>query len=147
MAVNRIPPAALLLGLAGLVPFLFGALVSLDWVNTSLDAAVHGRLLLVRYGVIILSFMSGALWSFATKAQGRQAAICYALSTVPALWVFLNPGSDADTALINLMIGFAGVLILDFAFHRWELTPPWWLTLRIQLTAIVLICLAVGLWA
>ncbi|MEO1557935.1 MAG: DUF3429 family protein, partial [Pseudomonadota bacterium] len=46
-------------------------------------------------------------------------------------------------AAINLIFGFLGVLMLDFAFFRWGLTPPWWMGLRILLTAIVVACLTV----
>ncbi len=106
-----------------------------------------GALILTRYGVIILCFMSGVLWGFATKASGAQATACYVLSVIPALWAFLNPGTRADEALINLMIGFAGVLILDFAFARWGLAPKWWMTLRVPVTGVVISCLAIGAFA
>ena len=155
--MTRVPASAQLLGLAGLIPFLWGAIVSLGL----LDAANHdlaiggltilevgdGRLLLVRYGVVILCFMSGVLWGFATHATGRQAAISYMLSVIPALWAFLYPGDSGDTALINLMVGFVMVLMLDFAFWHWGLAPAWWMSLRIPLSLIVLGCLGIGVWA
>ena len=47
---------------------------------------------------------------------------------------------------MNLMFGFAGLLVLDFAFWRWGLAPEWWMKLRVLLTAIVLICLATGVF-
>jgi len=148
---NRIPAAALLLTIGGLAPFLFGAIMTLELFSDRIGQDLRlnigdGRLMMVRYGTIILCFMSGVLWGFATKAQGMQAAMGYALSVIPALWVFLFPGASADEALINLMMGFAGVLLLDFAFARWALAPPWWVTLRVPVTVVVLICLAIGVW-
>ena len=149
--MTRIPAPALLLGIAGLLPFVFAALAKLGLVSATLAdpliTAQDGRLVMARYGVIILCFMSGVLWGYATRATGTQAAAAYALSTVPALGDFLNPGGRADEVLINLGIGFAGVLALDYAFHKWGLTPPWWMALRVPLTAVVLICLAIGVWA
>lgn len=155
--MTRIPASALLISVAGLAPFLFAALISADILDPSIGdpatggypllGASDGRLVLARYGVIILCFMSGALWGFATKAKGTQATAAYILAVLPALWAFVNPGSGADEALINLMIGFAGVLLLDYAFHRWALCPPWWLALRVPLTIVVVACLAAGIWA
>lgn len=154
--MTRIPASALLLTVAGLAPFLFGALLSLGLLDVSAANTEGGSVFLMpsngalvqaRYGLVILCFMSGVLWGFATKAQGRQATVCYVLSVIPALWAFLNPGARADEALINLMIGFAGVLMLDYAFSRWDLTPPWWMALRVPVTIVVLACLAAGVWA
>jgi hypothetical protein len=73
----RVPPSAFALGFAGLIPFIWGALMSLG----------------------------------------------------------------------NLMTGFGHLLILDFAYQRWGLAPAWWMTLRASLIAVVLICLAIGVWA
>lgn len=150
MTPARIPPAALLLGFAGLIPFIWGAMVTLDLfggLSAQLPVVLRGdgRMIMVRYGGIILPFMAGVLWGFATRAEGGQAAVCYALSVVPALWWFFMPGSGPTSALTNLATGFVGLLLLDFAFSRWGLTPAWWMALRLQLTAIVLICLAAGI--
>lgn len=148
--MTRIPPAALLLSIAGLVPFMLGALMSAGLFDPSGYTGyigTDGRLIMLRYGVIILCFMAGVLWGFATKAQGTQATAAYVLSTLPALWAFLSPGRQADEALINLMIGFVAVLILDYAFSRWQLAPEWWMPLRVPVTIVVLICLGIGVWA
>jgi Protein of unknown function (DUF3429) len=150
--MNRIPAPALLLGLAGLLPFLWGALLVVGftggmdrWLPQTLSG--DGRLIMIRYGGIILPFMSGVLWGFATKAEGRQAAVAYALSVLPALWWFFMPGTGYTSALINLASGFGGLLFLDYAFQRWALAPPWWMALRLQLSSVVLACIALGLWA
>ncbi len=60
------------------------------------------------------------------------------LGTVPQRLVFTANVSAA----INLMAGFAGLLMLDWHFVRTGLAPPWWLRLRIGLTAAVLLSLA-----
>ncbi|MEM7519922.1 MAG: DUF3429 domain-containing protein [Pseudomonadota bacterium] len=148
---KRIPPAALLLGFAGLAPFLWGALLSLELFGAAslpVPAVLNGdgRLIMLRYGGIILPFMAGVLWGFAAKAQGEHATIGYALSVIPALWWFFMPGTGVTSALINLGTGFVGLLILDYAFLRWGLAPAWWMALRLQLTAVVIICLAIGVF-
>ncbi len=83
---------------------------------------------------------------YATKAEGSQAATGYALSVIPALWAFFMTGGGPVSAGTNLIFGFAGLLILDYAFSSWRLTPDWWMPLRILLTVIVIICLAVGVF-
>lgn len=149
--LGRIPAAALLLGFAGLIPFVWAALLVLDlfavpkWPIPKVLLG-DGKLLMIRYGGIILPFMSGVLWGFATNARGMQAVAGYALSVLPALWWFFMPGTGVTSALTNLATGFIGVLLLDFAFSRWFLTPSWWMALRVQLTIIVILCLLIGIF-
>ncbi|WP_299025369.1 DUF3429 domain-containing protein [uncultured Sulfitobacter sp.] len=146
--MHGIPRSPLLLGLAGLIPFLWGAATVLspslnDLSATTLGARFTGPYVQLFYGAIILSFMSGVLWGFATKATGTRATTGYILSVLPALWAFFMTGFGPNTASLNLMIGFAGLLVLDTTFFRWGLTPSWWMSLRLLLTAIVLICLTI----
>jgi hypothetical protein len=96
------------------------------------------------YGGIILSFMAGVLWGFATKAQGPRAPLAYALSVLPALWWFLAPAANVSASFTNLLLGFLGLLLLDYLFAKWALTPPWWMALRVLLTVVVVACLLVG---
>ncbi|WP_223421393.1 DUF3429 domain-containing protein [Tateyamaria pelophila] len=144
----QIPRAPLLLGLAGLIPFVWGAATVLSDDLAALGLQFLGPRFIgpyvqLFYGSVILSFMSGVLWGFATKASGAQAATGYVLSVVPALWAFFMTGGGPTSAGMNLMFGFSGLLMLDFAFTRWGLTPPWWMSLRILLTVIVLACFAI----
>ncbi len=149
--MNTIPRAPLALGLMGLIPFVWGAATGLspdlaDWCIRTLGSRFVGPYVQLFYGAVILSFMSGVLWGFATKASGAQAATGYALSVIPALWAFVMTGNGPEAAGLNLMVGFAGLLLLDFAFWRWGLAPVWWMHLRVLLTGIVLICLAIGVF-
>jgi hypothetical protein len=146
--VSNIPRAPLLLGLSGLAPFVWGAATVVspalnDWSTATLGARFTGPYVQLFYGAIILSFMSGVLWGFATKAPPARAAIGYALSVLPALWAFFMTGFGPTTASLNLMIGFTGLLVLDASFAHWGLAPTWWIPLRLLLTAIVLVCLAI----
>ena len=140
-----IPRSALILGLAGLIPFVACAVAAL----TGWPQALAGRadLVMVHYGLTILAFMSGVLWGFATRATGRQAVLGYAASVMPALWAFFTTMGPTGTALPSLMAGFAGLLALDWAFWRAGLAPDWWMRLRLFLSAGVLASLAVALYA
>lgn len=144
-----IPRAPFMLGLAGLIPFVWGAITTVLpdlglWGAQTIGPRFVGPYVQLFYGAVILSFMSGVLWGFATKAEGGQAATGYALSVLPALWAFFMTGGGPTSAGIYLIAGFLGLLALDYMFSQWGLTPPWWIPLRILLTAIVVTCLAIG---
>jgi hypothetical protein len=146
-----IPRPALLLGLAGLLPFLWGAATSLspelaDWGRGLVGQRLVGQPGLVAYGTVILCFMSGVLWGFAARAE-PQRAMPYALSVLPALWVFLAVGGGAESALSALLLGFVALLVFDLQFRLWGLAPDWWMRLRLILTAAVVACLGAGLYA
>ena len=150
--LSDIPRAPLALGLAGLIPFVWGALTVINpafqaWGVQTLGPRFVGPYVMLFYGAIILSFMSGVLWGFATKAEGQVAATGYALSVIPALWAFFMTGGGPVWAGASLIAGFVGLLGLDWLFWRYGLAPAWWMTLRVLLTAIVVICLAVGVLA
>ena len=137
----RIPTGPLLLGLAGLLPFLWGAFTALvpslgTWAQLTLGGRFTAPFVQLSYGTVILSFMSGVLWGFATRQDG---AAPYVLSVLPALWAFFMVGGGPVTAAINLCVGFIGLLMIDFLFWRRGLAPEWWMALRVLLTAIVVL--------
>ena len=144
-----IPRTPLILGLAGLLPFLWGALTIMSpevqgWAVRNIGARFVGPYVVLFYGAVILSFMSGVLWGFATKLEGSRAATGYILSVIPALWVFFTTGGWPVVAGVALMIGFLGILIIDWFFWRTGAAPPWWMQLRLILTSVVIACLAVS---
>ncbi len=144
------PRPALWLGLAGLAPFLWGVATLL---SPSLSAATlslvgprfTGPYVLIAYGTVILCFMSGVLWGFAARGA-EHAWSGYALSVTPALWVFFFVGGGPVQALSALVTGFVFLLLIDHQFSRWGLTPSWWMSLRLILTTVVVLCLALALW-
>ncbi len=141
-----IPVVPLALGLAGLLPFLWGAATLAipalgDWGAAALGPRFVGPYVQLSYGSVILSFMSGVLWGFATRADGAMAAAGYALSVIPALWAFLFTGGGPVSAALWLSAGFVELLAIDLHFARQGLAPPWWMRLRILLTVVVVACL------
>lgn len=145
--MTQIPRSALILTALGVIPFAWGALTVFDpsigqMVAAGLGPRFTGPYVGVFYGSVILSFMSGVLWGFATRAAGRRAAVAYTLSVLPALWAFAATGGGPAAAARGLMIGFAAILLLDWLYHRWSLAPGWWLHLRVPVTLVVLLCLA-----
>ena len=148
--MTPIPRAALLLGLAGLIPFLWGAVTTVFpdlgmWSARAIGPRFTGPYVGLFYGAVILSFMSGVLWGFATRASGKVAATGYALSVIPALWAFFMTGGGPTSAGISLIAGFTGLLGLDWLFWKQGLAPPWWMSLRVMLSVVAIACLAVPL--
>ncbi len=150
--MTSIPRAALLLGLIGLLPFLWGALTSLTPIISPMDgeffAKYSGPDVLIGAGRIVLTFMSGILWGFASRAKGFSESLGYFLGALPAAYVFVFIISDDPRFNLGLlMFGFICLLALDRYFMMKSLAPDWWMKLRLPLTAVVCICLASGLAA
>lgn len=141
-----IPLPAMILGLVGISPFMAGAALA-RWpiVHPLLASLAEENRMLVHYGVVILCFISGILWGFATRAEGRDAWIGYGLASLPALWAFMAAAPGHDFALWALIIGFAGLLLLDLWFWQEGLAPRWWLRFRLVLTAGTLFSLGSAL--
>lgn len=142
-----IPRPALLLGLLGLLPFVWSvatvlssglAEVGLHWFGPRFLGPYVG----LAYGTIILAFMSGVLWGFAVRATAN-AALFYTLSALPALWAFFFVGGGPVQAALCLAVGFVGLLGLDWVFDSRGLAPPWWMSLRVLLTTVVVASLLI----
>lgn len=143
--MTQIPRAALLLGLAGLIPFL--ATAGADLLQLPTPVRGWEDRIAVQYGIVILCFMSGVLWGFATKTSGKAAVLGYCLSVLPALWAFFTTFGPTPQSLIALMLGFAALLGFDWHFWRTGLAPAWWMRLRLILTSVVLASLATSVYA
>ena len=147
MTKQKIPAAPLALGLAGLIPFVWGTLSLFipalqEFGSAAFGARFVGPYVQVFYGAIILAFMSGVLWGFATKSSGREAVIGYGLSVLPALWAFFATGGGHSSAALGLIIGYIGLLGIETWFVQRKLAPGWWMRLRLILSAVVITCLA-----
>ena len=143
--MTDIPRPALLLGLAGVLPFAACVLGSWFWPAGPLNEG--WELLQFTYALTILSFMSGCIWAFALKTEDVTG---YALSTVPALYgfglvavIFFGLTSIANSLLL-IALGFLGLLALDRRAFQLGQTPNWWMQLRLLLTGLVVITLALG---
>ena len=148
--ILKIPTGALILGLSGVLPFAWGAvtLISEEAFNFGIEnfgARFVGPLIQLSYGVIILCFMSGVLWGFATKMDEKNGSLGYILSVLPALWAFLSMGRGPISDTISLIVGFLAVLLIDRHFYLLKLTPLWWMNLRTPLTFLVISMLGLGI--
>lgn len=110
----QIPRAAPILGLAGLIPFVWARprFCLTDAAQFGLNVfgpRFIGPYAQLGYGTIMLAFMSGGLWGFSTRAEGAVAASGYVLSVIPAQRAFLFVGGGSVGAAIYPMTGFTGL--------------------------------------
>ncbi len=139
MTDDRIPPAALALGLGGLIPFIFCAVaVGFDARLPLIGEPVRA---LVGYGAAILSFLGGVRWGFALRiADGGLQARAFTLSVLPSIAAWLLLLAPPAMALAAMPIMF---LLLGIADRRMTNVgaPAWFARLRTLLTAIVVLSL------
>jgi hypothetical protein len=130
---TTIPVPALVLGLAGLIPFVGLPLMVAAGFGTEGIGAV------VTYGAVILSFMGGVQWGLAMRAPPSVGStwVYFAASVVPALVAWVTLMLTDQPALITLASAFALLLAYDVWTIRRGLGPQWYPTLRLMLTAVV----------
>ncbi|HEV7254899.1 MAG TPA: DUF3429 domain-containing protein [Mesorhizobium sp.] len=129
---TRIPPAALILGWAGVIPFAGLALATiLGW--NFLPVFPAGAL--TTYGAIILSFLGGAQWGITVRAGEPEGAktLRYAVAVLPALWGWFCLFLFAPYSLWSLAAGHLLLLGYDLSTVRSGIAPRWHGRLRIQL--------------
>ena len=141
--MTQIPRAALILGLAGVLPFALPILALV--LGLASPFGIPWQSVQILYGLTILAFMSGCLWGFAAKVEDSTG---YALSTLPALYgffvlVLVMPISSTATTVL-FAFGFPALLLLDLRAARLGQSPMWWNPLRVLLTSLVTVCLLVG---
>ncbi|MCC5997058.1 MAG: DUF3429 domain-containing protein [Oceanicaulis sp.] len=144
--MKRLSDAPLLpvvLGFAGLVPFVAGALGLAMGGQIALQAANA----LPVYAAVILSFLAGGRWAaeLVIRADApRSGVLILAVILSLAGWlavlmqVWGRPGLPLDLELTGwgvLIAGFAIAYLWDRAAVRGATYPAWYLPLRLLLTA------------
>lgn len=142
-ATHELPPGAVRLGWAGVLPFFILALAagSREWSDLAAQA-------FLAYGAVILSFLGGVRWGRALA--GGAGTGQFAAAVLPSLWgwlawLLLPP----MPAVVMLAVGFALVAWWDGGADAMA-APASFRRLRRGLSAAVLACHALalaGLWA
>ncbi len=145
-----VPRTPLILNLAGLIPFVWGALTVLvpdfgHWAAQAIGPRFVGLYVMLSFGAVLLSFMGGALLGFVSRLPEGRATRGYIISVLPMLWAFFMIGGGAMSSGLSLIAGFTVILAFDWWFWRQNAAPRWWMGIRLSVTAVVLTCLVIGL--
>jgi hypothetical protein len=141
---ETIPTPALILGMAGLAPFIVMALqVSFGW---PFSPRLTGPALynLTIYGAVILSFLGGVQWGFAAAKPARHPLASwrrYIASLLPALAAWGGLWLAARNGLLILAVSFMLAMLYDLWTSGAGEAPRWYGRLRIGLSAVVIVCL------
>lgn len=138
MTANPVPRLPAWLGYAGLVPFVFFAVMlwmaPLHWQGP----LVYG---LTAYAAVILSFMGAVHWGLGMSNPGKPGAWQLGLSVVPPLLAWLALALPLQWALPTLIVGFGATGIADSVATQRKLAPDWYPALRTPLTVVVMLSL------
>ena len=139
--MKEIPKPVKVVSTLGFLPFACGAAATLtpdSALNYHNDLIVQSALL---YAAIILSFLGGTLFGFEINSPLLHHGQIW-LSITPPIWALIAVNTPNFTASL-LAIGFLLVYEIDRRASSAKKSPAWWLTLRLPLTACVLITLAI----
>jgi SAM-dependent methyltransferase len=151
------PASVAWLGYGGLIPFIvLAAAAALDGTPAMHTGALlhnattlfaQGCRALFTYGAVILSFVGALHWGFAMTlhelpASRRNAAFVW--SVVPALLAWVALALSPATAAALLILGFLAQYGQDVALKRVATLPAWYLPLRLRLTTVACLSLALG---
>ena len=140
------PRLALILSLAGALPFIAGAAVL--WAGPAVYAS-SALQAIITYAAVILSFLGGIQWGIGVsvaETAPRSAQSLFLLSVVPSLlsWAMLFiDGAGARLLVAIFLFGF--VWVIDALLHLQKLIPNWFFRLRCIITSIVIVSLLAAL--
>jgi len=146
---DPIPRPALVLGLAGVLPFLGLPVAALFDAGALLPDALGAHVsvpALMLYAAIILSFMGGAQWGLAmTLAPPDQRWRAFSVSVVPALLAWASLMMPMRLGLSAVAAGFVVLLIYDIWTVKAGQAPSWYERLRLLLTTVVVVAMTLTL--
>jgi hypothetical protein len=141
---------AMLLGIAGLIPFVVCSLGALTELPPNNERSL---LALTAYGAVTLSFLGGVHWGFGLDATGAPPADIqrarFVLGVLPGLigWVALLVTflGYPRTGLVVLIIGYMLTTVMEARASRLGWMPKGYMGLRWVLSVVVIVLL-VSVW-
>lgn len=143
IAVARL---AILVGIAGLIPFIAGMLGL--FVMPGRSVAILAWFYL--YSAGILAFMGGIYWTIALQLENRSYPQSPLMSMLLSQLFFVAAGVglllQTPHKILLYTVAFLALYIVDARWMR-QYWPTWYLKLRLVLTLVVLACqITVGIW-
>ncbi|PTO94382.1 DUF3429 domain-containing protein [Vibrio splendidus] len=132
------------LGYMGLIPFLFGLLLSL---TDSQVFSLSGETLFITYSVVILSFWSGILWGNGIEnfeSQSSNKALILSNVIVLAAWLAVLLGEQQEfltTLILILILGYIAVWRAERSMREENQSegPDGYFDMRTRLTSSVVL--------
>jgi hypothetical protein len=137
---RSLPTAAIALGAAGLLPFLFFGVASVGSDPEKSFLATQG---LIAYGGVILGFLGGVHWGFTLgdEDDDRPSRARLGLGVLPALvgWAAILAAivHFAVVGLAVLIAGHIGTVVVEHRAAARQLMPSGYMALRWVLAVIV----------
>ncbi len=133
---------AWILGLAGLLPFLAHTLLA--WVTSPLE--VEGLMRSqAHYAAAILTFVGALHWGVVLASPSivdARAARRMVWSVLPSILAWLITLYDVRMALVTLMCALPVALAVDWLLYRETPVPRWFMAVRITLTTVATLMVA-----
>jgi len=138
--LTEVPRPALVLGLAGLIPFAACAVAV--WTSSPIFQ-VEGVGLLLTYAAVILTFLGGVHWGKALAGEnaGDLNWMRLGWSVTPSLIAWIALRMSPGFTIIVFIAAFAAAFLVDRHAVRAGFFPEWYLPLRKVLTLGVMTCL------
>jgi Kef-type K+ transport system membrane component KefB len=136
IAVARL---AILVGIAGLVPFILAIIFLLAMKQDSALILQYFYL----YSAGILAFMAGIYWPLAMQLDNRSYPLSPLVTMLLSQLFFVSAGLGlllpAAGQVILYTLAYIGLYIVDAGWMRvyW---PAWYLRMRLGLTSAVVVC-------
>ncbi len=136
-----LPPLALILGIAGIIPF---AVFGIAAVGESSESALTATRGLVGYGAVILAFLGGVHWGFTLDEPelARSVRVRLTLGVIPSLigWaaILVSLVSEPALGLAILIAGFVATVVIEWRGHKLGLVPGGYMLMRWGISVVVI---------
>ena len=140
--MSQIPKTIKIIATIGLLPFFLGAIATFTVSILDFNTKVLLIKLSTLYAGLILSFLGGCLFGFESISGKNPNKMRLWLSIIPSLWSLIALQIPYFSASI-LALGFLVVYEFDRKSSLAGTVPAWWLSLRLPLTAIVILNLTI----
>ncbi len=138
--MRALPPLAIGLAIAGIVPFALLGIFSVQPGAESSLAAMRG---LVGYGAVILAFLGGVHWGFTLEedGDGRAMRARLGLGVVPSLvgWaaILCSIVSRPVLGIAIVIAGLIGTVVVESRAQKRDLMPHGYMAMRWVISVVV----------